>query len=157
MKRLNKKGFTLIELLAVIVLLAILAIAGGTAIGRMLNQSKRTNFVTAYNNVRKEMENQIALKGEPISSVVTGGIASNVAKDYDLSETDYTLNILSKTDSGTAYYEIKLVGSGTYKNIKLTKSACDKAKGQTDRGFNCDQVNTPPSITGYMTAEEDLF
>lgn len=149
MKKLNKKGFTLIELLAVIVLLAILAIAGGTAIGSMMNKSKRTNFVTAYNNVRTAVEDKIAL-GETIP---TG--SSNVASQFDLSDKDYELTIAVVGE----YYQITLKGktTGTYNNIKLNDDACAKMKGRTVNRYECknkapNDANDPnaPYIVGYV-------
>ena len=46
--KLNKKGFTLIELLAVIVVLAIIALIGYTAVGPIINDSRNS---AAANNI----------------------------------------------------------------------------------------------------------
>lgn len=159
MKRLNKKGFTLIELLAVIVLLVILAVGGGTAIARMMNQSKRTNFVTAYNNVRTAVENKIAL-GETIPT------SGNVASEFDLSAKDYYLTIEEAADS--TYYKVTLTipkkdadaaatgaanAGGTYATISLNADVCAKRKGlsYTPSGQSHDcTVSGVPKIVGYV-------
>lgn len=162
MKRLNKKGFTLIELLAVIVLLVILAVGGGTAIARMMNQSKRTNFVTAYNNVRTAVEDKVAL-GEDIPT------SDNVASMFDLSAKDYYLTIVEET----TYYKITLTipkkdadvaatnasgdtpknAGGTYATISLNADVCAKRKGlsytPTGQSHNCTESGVP-IIVGYV-------
>ena len=52
----NKKGFTLVELLAVIVVLALLALLAGNAVGNMISKSQWNTFKTDALTVAKAAE-----------------------------------------------------------------------------------------------------
>lgn len=114
MKKLDKKGFTLVELLAVIVLLAIVGVVGANLILTRLNKGKRDTFINTYNDIKKEITNQVVLGEDPICST-----AATCATKYNISSADYNLTV---ADDGAGNYKITLTGIGTFKNIDLSKA-----------------------------------
>ena len=121
MKILNKKGFTLVELLAVIVLLAIVAVVGIRSVMSMLNSSKRTTFVTTYNDVMNKVSNK-AVMGEE-----NAACSSGCESIYDISSTDYKLII--GDDDGKYTVLLAAKSGGTYNTTRLDAKACGKAVG----------------------------
>ena len=135
MKKLNKKGFTLVELLAVIVLLALVMIVAGGAIGNTLKNSKQS----ALNTFGQRVAN--AAKEECLSGVLSGAYtipASGAtctysAKDTKLFpttswgdyqiDTDLTVTINSSDNSAS-------ITAGTVKDSKNTNLTAFTATGK---------------------------
>lgn len=90
MMKLNKKGFTLVELLAVIVVLALVMVVAGRAIGGSLESSKK-------NAMKTEAQKIVSKTYEDLESARALGIATdytyaNVAGN-GYTEGDYTVKI----------------------------------------------------------------
>ena len=96
----NKKGFTLVELLAVIVILAIIAIVGTTAIGPVIQNSRKDSIID---------------EAQTIADAVT--LTASMI-DAEQTTTCTIFNTSYKTSDTTSVYVVsldKLAGCGYYK------------------------------------------
>jgi len=110
MKKINRKGFTLVELLAVIVILAVLALIAMPNVVEMMNNARRSSFVTEAENFAGY------LKTAYMSDQVTGGAstaseAKSTFKDVTVSGKTYDYYCMTYTQMKKENYVTKSADS----------------------------------------------
>lgn len=152
----NKKGFTLIELLAVIVILAVVALIGMTAIGPVMANSRkaalRNNGLDLIASAKTAFQAE-GLKSDPEfsnSENVCLSYAWLADKGYAEAKKDFDGSVLVKFDNGTSSYTYKY----WIKNADFEMSAADES---TSYEVATNKVTTVVNNCGGETADNTKY
>lgn len=112
----NKKGFTLVELLAVIVVLAIIIVLLGNAVGEALKTAKGESFILQAQTIKKELDEKCVLKNG-ISQTDIDSIKNRTG----LTITNNGREITLQAKEGSKYSNINLPGTDKMKALEDQK------------------------------------
>ena len=156
MKRLNKKGFTLVELLAAIVILAVLMLAGASAVGGIMRSSRANSLKSSldaavkqaqtsyaqdelaelqYVDLKKffvDMDDDVEINWNDLSAVL----------DYEKSQYDVAAGYYSKEGKEYIIVAVGATSEGSFKSVrcnhgKMNKEAAENPLG-TEAEFGTD-------------------
>ena len=144
MKRLNKKGFTLVELLAAIVILAVLMLAGASAVGGIMRSSRANSLKSSLDAAVKQAQTSYA-QDELISLTYDGSTTLKNNKDgytetekltkwdslssvLDYESDQYTVNAGYYSKSGQEYIivKVKATAGGSFKSVRCNHGKMNK-------------------------------
>ncbi len=137
MKRLNKKGFTLVELLAAIVILAVLMLAGASAVGGIMRSSRANSLKSSLDAAVKQAQTSYAqdeLKYLTYSATGLSGTYDGLQSVLDYEESQYKVDAGYYNKDGAEYIIVKVTadGNGSFKSVRCNHGKMNKeTKGAT--------------------------
>ena len=159
--RLNKKGFTLVELLAVIVILAVVMLIGGTTVLPMMQKAQKSSLGTEGASMKKAAETAFQaelIKGSQAAFKSTETVCFSLkvlcdSGNYDKGCTPaagetgdgYTGSVLVTPGNPTTTYKM-WISNGTYSYSGLDEQNItnpDKVDAETASVENCGGAGTP--------------
>ena len=112
--KLNKKGFTLVELLAVIVVLAIIALIGFTAMGSVIENTRKSAAASTASNFESAAKTYCNVK---------------MMEDSGTAPTTAAVNKIEFDNNGSIVSASEITFSESCKNVTVT--------GLTVNGYSC--------------------
>ena len=165
----NKKGFTLVELLAVIVILAVVMLIGGTTVLPMMQKAQKNTLGTeglALIKGAEEFVQSEQIKGASAAFKATDNVCVSLyflcnagyydkGCGYDASVDDkYTGSFLIKYNNSTGLYEYAFwLSNGTYSYVNATKENYTNIEDENV----LHNYNSSESLTSCGSASKEVF
>ena len=131
MKSLNKKGFTLVELLAAIVILAVLMLAGASAVGGIMRSSRANSLKSSLDAAVKQAQTSYAQDELKEVRFVDGEIEGdfdNLKSVLDYEDTQYRVDAAYYSIDGKEYIVAAVTADddGSFKAVRCNHGKMNK-------------------------------